>query len=54
VFAIAIILLIIDIRIPYHESFTDNQLLRITGGKVPQLFGFFISFFLWGILDRPS
>jgi uncharacterized membrane protein len=48
VFAIAITLLIIDIRIPYYESFTDKQLLRIMGGKVPQLFGFLSASFYGG------
>lgn len=46
VFAIAITLLIIDIRIPLHESFTSGQLLSAIGDKAPELFGFIISFFI--------
>lgn len=48
VFAIAITLLIIDIRIPYHEEFTSRQLWVAVGEKIPELIGFFISFFFIG------
>lgn len=46
VFAIAITLLIIDIRIPFRNGYTDGQLLHAIGEKWPELFGFAISFFI--------
>lgn len=46
VFAIAITLLIIDIRIPFREGFTNGQLVQALSEKAPELFGFVISFFI--------
>lgn len=48
VFAIAITLLVIDLRIPYHQGFTDGDLLEAIGETVPSLIGFLISFFFIG------
>lgn len=48
VFAIAITLLIIDIRIPYHENFTEKQLLVAIAEEIPSMIGFLISFFFIG------
>lgn len=46
VFAIAITLLIIDIRIPLQEDMTNKLLLQEIGEKVPELIGFFFSFLI--------
>lgn len=48
VFAIAITVLIIDIRIPYQEGITNRQLLAAVTEKIPELVGFLISFFFIG------
>ncbi|MBS1747454.1 MAG: DUF1211 domain-containing protein [Bacteroidetes bacterium] len=48
VFAIAITLLVIDLRIPYEEGFTNVDLLQAVVNKIPELIGFFISFFFIG------
>lgn len=48
VFAIAITLLIIDIRIPENTEFTNGQLLEAVANKIPELTGFLISFFFIG------
>lgn len=50
VFAIAITLLIIEIRIPEipRDQVTDNQLLNKLGDLIPKFIGFLISFLLIG------
>lgn len=48
VFAIAITLLIIDIRIPFREDMSNRLLLSLLGERLPELFGFIISFFVIG------
>lgn len=48
VFAIAITLLVIDLRIPYQEGFSNVDLLQAVIDKIPELIGFFISFFFIG------
>ena len=50
VFAIAITLLVIEIKIPdEHIDVSDNSLLRSLGHLIPKFIGFFISFMLIGI-----
>jgi len=50
VFAIAITLLVIEIKIPEeHESVSDKKLLYALGHLIPKFIGFFISFMLIGI-----
>lgn len=51
VFAIAITLLIIDIKIPElpHLEITDKQLLYKLSGLIPKFIGFIISFFVIGL-----
>ena len=50
VFAIAITLLVIEIKIPeIHENVSDPVLLRSLGHLVPKFVGFLISFMLIGI-----
>lgn len=46
VFAIAVTLLIVDIRIPFQEGITNVQLTQKVVEKIPELFGFLISFFI--------
>lgn len=48
VFAIAITILVMDLRIPYQEGFTNNDLLQAIANRVPSLAGFLISFFFIG------
>src|SRR5690606_9389914 len=48
VFAIAITLLVIDIKIPYHADLTNRDLVLAFGEKLPALIVFFISFFFIG------
>ena len=50
VFAIAITLLVIEIKIPEeHEAVSDKKLLYALGHLIPKFIGFFISFMLIGI-----
>lgn len=50
VFAIAITLLVIEIKIPeIHEDVSDKKLLHSLGHLVPKFLGFLISFMLIGI-----
>jgi len=50
VFAIAITLLVIEIKIPdLHEEVSDKLLLRALGHLVPKFLGFIISFMLIGV-----
>lgn len=51
IFAIAITLLIIDIKIPElpHLEITDKQLLYKLSGLIPKFIGFIISFFVIGL-----
>ncbi|MES1221461.1 MAG: TMEM175 family protein [Bacteroidota bacterium] len=50
VFAIAITLLVIEIKIPeIHEDVSDKLLLRSLGHLIPKFLGFIISFMLIGI-----
>ena len=50
VFAIAITLLVIEIKIPdNHENVSDKLLLRSLGHLVPKFMGFLISFMLIGV-----
>ena len=50
VFAIAITLLVIEIRIPdVHENVSDHVLLGMLGHLVPKFVGFLISFMLIGL-----
>jgi uncharacterized membrane protein len=51
VFAIAITLLIIDIKVPEIKanSITDKDLLHILIGNIPSFIGFLISFFVIGL-----
>ena len=50
VFAIAITLLIIEIRIPdVHPDVSDHALLQALGHLIPKFVGFFISFMLIGL-----
>jgi uncharacterized membrane protein len=51
VFAIAITLLVIEIKIPEldHEKVTDGQLANALGHLLPKFLGFFISFMLIGV-----
>jgi uncharacterized membrane protein len=50
VFAIAITLLVIEIKIPdEHEDVSDHLLLQSLGHLIPKFIGFFISFMLIGI-----
>lgn len=48
VFAIAITLLIIDIRIPFQTGMDNANLLQAVAGKIPELIGFITSFFFIG------
>ena len=49
VFAIAITLLVIEIRVPeLHDDYTDTALLKKLGQLVPKFLGFIISFFIIG------
>ena len=53
VFAIAITLLVIEIKIPdNHENVSDKLLLRSLGHLVPKFMGFLISFMLIGEIGR--
>lgn len=50
VFAIAITLLVIEIKIPdVHENISDDALLRSLGHLIPKFIGFLISFMLIGL-----
>lgn len=50
VFAIAITLLVIEIKIPeIHENVSDRKLLQSLGHLIPKFLGFLISFMLIGI-----
>src|SRR6185503_10183725 len=53
VFAIAITLLVLEIKIPGKEEFTggvsDNALLGALGKLIPKFIGFFITFMLIGL-----
>ena len=50
VFAIAITLLVIEIKIPEeHEAVSDKKLLYALGHLIPKFIGFFVSFMLIGI-----
>ena len=50
VFAIAITLLVIEIKIPeIHENVSDNALLHSLGHLIPKFAGFLITFMLIGI-----
>ena len=50
VFAIAITLLVIEIKIPdIHDNVSDKILLHSLGHLVPKFIGFFISFMLIGV-----
>jgi len=50
VFAIAITLLVIEIKIPdLHEDVSDKLLLRSLGHLIPKFLGFIISFMLIGV-----
>ena len=47
VFAIAITILILEIKVPeLHENVSDDLILQELGKLVPKFIGFFISFFL--------
>lgn len=48
VFAIAITLLVIDLRLPHFEATSDIALLNALLGLIPQYVGFFVSFFVTG------
>src|SRR5262245_59528459 len=48
VFAIAITLLVIEIRVPEHAGASDGELARALLSRLPQIIGFLISFFLIG------
>jgi uncharacterized membrane protein len=48
VFAIAITLLVIDLRLPHFEATSDTALLNALLGLIPQYVGFFVSFFVTG------
>ena len=50
VFAIAITLLVIEIKIPeIHENVSDQALLNSLGHLIPKFIGFIISFLLIGL-----
>ncbi len=50
VFAIAITLLVIEIKIPdIHEDVSDKKLLQSLGDLIPKFFGFLMSFMLIGL-----
>src|SRR4030095_10043169 len=50
VFAIAITLLVIEIKIPdIHEDVSDKKLLQSLWDLIPKFFGFIISFMLIGL-----
>jgi uncharacterized membrane protein len=50
VFAIAITLLVIEIKIPdIHENVSDKLLLAALAHLIPKFFGFIVSFFLIGL-----
>src|SRR5437762_1450760 len=50
VFAIAITLLVIEIKIPdIHDNVSDKMLLHSLAHLVPKFIGFFISFMLIGV-----
>jgi uncharacterized membrane protein len=48
VFAIAITLLVLEIKVPHISDDTNNSLLKILIGMTPKFIGFFISFFVIG------
>lgn len=48
VFAIAITLLVIDLRLPHFDATSDIALLNALLGLIPQYVGFFVSFFVTG------
>jgi uncharacterized membrane protein len=48
VFAIAITLLVLEIKVPHVADGTNYTLLKILIGMIPKLIGFFISFFVIG------
>jgi uncharacterized membrane protein len=48
VFAIAITLLVIELKVPHVSDDTNNELLKILVGMIPKFIGFFISFFVVG------
>ena len=48
VFAIAITLLVIDLRLPHFAVTSDIALLNALLGLIPQYVGFFVSFFVTG------
>lgn len=48
VFAIAITLLVIDLRLPHFDTADDTVLLNALLGLIPQYVGFFVSFFVIG------
>ena len=48
VFAIAITLLVLEIKVPHISDDTKNSLLNILIGMTPKFIGFFISFFVIG------
>lgn len=49
VFAIAITLLIIEVKVPEVEQFTDSAFLQALDTELPKFFGFVLSFFLIGL-----
>lgn len=48
VFAIAITLLVLEIKVPHAGDDTNNELFKILVGMIPKFIGFFISFFVIG------
>jgi uncharacterized membrane protein len=48
VFAIAITLLVLEIKVPHAADDTNYTLLKILIGMIPKFIGFFISFFVIG------
>lgn len=48
VFAIAITLLVIEVRLPHFETVNETVLLNALIGLIPQYVGYFVSFFVIG------